>query len=231
MRVAACCGLVALVCCGPAAFLAHSAGNSPLGVVETSQNGNLDGLSAVAGSDFYGGEEFVTYQAGQMQLRVHQCRIDLGALTNARFMPDATPDHLLLIQGSARFSCPKGAALLIDTPAGIVHGNAGEAASGMIVVTDPRDLIISAYDEGLILDNDGELHIISPGQSYRIAVKEESASAEGGGGEPIPAANGHRRRKKIVMTLIIGGATFYATSEIWCELRESPSKPERDDCW
>ncbi len=221
--------LAVVVALGPAGLSARAAGDQPIGVIEVSQNANLDGLRAVEGSDFYGGEEFVTYQAGGVQLRLHHCRIDLGAMTNARFMPDATPDRLLLIQGTARYSCPKGAALLIDTPAGTVRGADGMPSSGMIDVTDTHNLVISAFDQGLVLDNDGELHLIAAGQSYRINVQEAAADSPGGG-QTIPATNNHRRRRKLVMVLIISGGVFYATMRSWCELTESPSKPEREDC-
>src|SRR5215469_4190232 len=114
--------LGALFCSGLAASAAKAAGTQPIGVIVASQNGRLDGTNAVQGTNFYGGEEFVTYEAGGMQLRVHDCRIDLGATTDARFLPDSHPDHLLVIQGSARYTCPKGAALWVETPAGVVSG-------------------------------------------------------------------------------------------------------------
>ncbi len=227
MRLLAHIGVAAIFALGPASLAANAAGTQPLGVIELSQNANLDGLAAIQGSDFYAGEEFVTSQAGEVQLRIHHCRIDLGAMTSARFMPDETPDRLLLIQGTARYSCPKGAALLIDTPAGTVRGLNGMAASGMIDVSDAHNLAVSAFDQGLILDNDGELHMIGAGQSYRINVQD---AADSGGGQTIPATNNHRRRKKLAMILIIGGGAFYAAYQGWCELTESPSKPEVENC-
>lgn len=223
MRVFGCLCLLAVLSIGPTALTANAAGDQPIGVIEVSQNANLDGLRAVEGSDFYGGEEFVTYQAGDVQLRVHHCRIELGALTNARFLPGSTPDHLLLIQGTARYSCPKGAAILVDTPAGTVCGADGMPASGMIDVTDAHNLVISSFDQGLVLDNDGELHLIAAGQSYRINVQE--ADSDAGGGQTIPAAKNHRRRKKLAMLLIIGGPTFLAVYGGWHLLAESPSRP------
>ncbi|HKQ87869.1 MAG TPA: hypothetical protein VJS43_13990 [Candidatus Acidoferrales bacterium] len=214
--------LVAILAFVPASLPVRAAGDQPIGVIEVSQNANLDGLRAAEGSDFYAGEEFVTYQAGEVQLRVHHCRIGLGAMTNARFMPDATPDRLLLIQGTARYSCPKGAGLLIDTPAGTVRGADAMPASGMIDVTDAHNLVISAFDQGLVLDNDGELHLIAPGQSYRINVQEADAD---GGGQTIPATKNRRRRRKLAMILIFGGPTLLAGYAGWHLLTESPSKP------
>lgn len=221
MRIPGCfLPLAFLAISGLAAPSAHAAGNGPIGVVEVSQNANLDGQNAVAGSDFYGGEEFVTYQQGQVRLRVHLCRVDLGEMTNARFMPDAAPDRLLVIQGTARYACPAGGAILIETPAGMLHGVDGKAASGMVAVTDAHNLVISAYDQPLVLDNDGELHYIEAGQTYRVAVTDV---ADYGAGSQ--QAVNHRRRKRIVMWLVLGGGVVTADYFLWNQLTESPSSP------
>lgn len=213
-------GVLVTAFAGVVALSAGAAGNSPIGVVEASQNANLDGQNAAAGSDFYGGEEFVTYQEGQARLRVNHCRIDLGEMTNARFLPDSTPDRLLVMQGTARYSCPKGAALLIDTPAGVLHGIDGQAASGMVQVTDAHDLVISAYDQRLVLDNDGELHSIEAGQTYRIAVLEQV----GYGASRQQTAVHHRKR--IVLWLVFASGTAVAGDYLlWNCLTESPSRP------
>jgi hypothetical protein len=216
--------LAGLLSAGPSVFAAKAAVKQPLGVIEVSQNGHVNGTEAAPGSDFYGGEEFVTYESGSMQLRVRDCRIDLGATTDARFLPDAHPDHLLVIQGSARYSCPAGAVLWVDTPAGIVHGSEGMPASGMIVVNDAHDLVISAYGEGLILDNDGELHLIGGGQSYRVAVSDEYANA-GTSGDGSPQAQKKHRRHKLALWLIGGGVAAFAAGEIWEEESESRTNP------
>lgn len=205
---------------GTVAISVSAAGKSPIGVVEVSQNANLDGQNAVVGSDFYGGEEFVTYQEGQVRLRVHHCRIDLGEMTNARFLPDASPDRLLVIQGSARYSCPIGAALLIETPAGVLHGADGKAASGMVEVTDAHDLMISAYDAPLVLDNDGELHYIQAGQTYRVAVTDEADN-----GVASPQAVSHHRRKLLLWRVMGIGSVAVADYFLWNCLTESPWKP------
>lgn len=212
---------VALLCSGLvlAAGPARAAGDQPIGVVELSHNAHIDGLDAAVGSDFYGGEEFVTFEQGAMQLRVRQCRIDLGASTDARFLPDSHPDRLLVIQGSARYSCPAGAWLWIDTPAGIVHGAQGEAASGMINVTDAHNLVISAYGQGLILDNDGDLHTIAAGESYRVVVTEEAADVIS------PQDQKKHRRRKVAMWLVDGSAGTFAAVELWRYVCESPWKP------
>ncbi|HXA57411.1 MAG TPA: hypothetical protein VNU84_08220 [Candidatus Acidoferrum sp.] len=219
MRLTTCFCLTVLLCAGPAASAAKAAGEQPIGVIVTSQNGRLDGTSAVEGSNFYGGEEFVTYESGAMQLRVRQCRIDLGATTDARFLPDSHPEHLLVIQGSARYSCPAGAAVWLETPAGVVRGADGMPASGLVVVNDAHSMTVSAYGEPLVLDNDGELHTINAGESYRVAISDDDAGA------PPQAVQNKHRRRKLVFWLIGGSAAAFAVGEIWEQYSESPYKP------
>jgi hypothetical protein len=219
MRLTAYLLLAGVFCAGPAASAVNAAGEQPIGVVVVSQNGHLDGTNAVEGTNFYGGEEFVTYESGAMQLRVRDCRIDLGAATDARFLPDSHPDHLLVIQGSARYSCPAGAAIWIETPAGVVHGTDGMPSSGMVVVSDAHNMTISAYGEPLVLDNEGELHLINAGESYRVAVADEDPGAV-----PQSTQNKHRRRK-LVFWLIGGATAAFAAGEIWEQDSESPYKP------
>jgi hypothetical protein len=225
MRVLGYFCVAALLSAAPWASAVRAAGEQPLGVIEATQDGHLDGTEAEAGSDFYAGEEFVTYESGAMQLRVHHCRIDLGASTQAQFLPDESPDRLQVIQGSARYSCPKGAALWIETPAGILRGVPGLESSGMVTINDSHNLVVSAYGQTVVLDNDGELHIINPGQTYRVAVSMEEASANA---NVPPQVQKKRRRRKLAMWLIGGSMTAFAVGEIWEQDSESPYKPKSD---
>jgi hypothetical protein len=202
--------------------MANAAGEPALGVIETAQNSHVDGITAVPGSDFFAGEEFVTYDAGQVELRVRQCRIYLGATTDARFLPDSHPDDLQVMQGTARYRCPAGALLWIETPAGIIHGADGQPASGMIVVTDDHTMTISADGQGLVLDNAGELHFIAPGQSYRVTIAAESADAAIIQASPEQKK---RRRRKLAFWLLGGGGAAFAATAGWDHWSESPWKP------
>jgi hypothetical protein len=217
--------VAALLSAAPCSLTARAAGDQPLGVIEASQDGHLGGNQAQPGSDFYAGEEFVTYESGAMQLRVHHCRIDLGASTQAQFIPDESPDRLQVVQGSARYSCPKGAALWIETPAGILRGVPGLESSGMVTINDAHNLVVSAYGQTVVLDNDGDLHIINPGQTYRVAVSMEEASADA---SVPPQVQKKRRRRRLAMWLIGGSMTAFAGGEIWEQDSESTYKPASD---
>ena len=223
MRFLGYCCVVALLSAAPGASAVPAAGGQPIGVIEATQDGHLDGTDAHAGSDFYAGEEFVTYESGAMRLRVHHCRIDLGNSTEAQFLPDESRDHLQVVQGTARYSCPKGASLWVETPAGILRGVPGLESSGMAIINDSHSMVVSAYGASLVLDNDGELHIINPGQTYRVAVVSESGDANAGRSAPTPTQR-KRHRRKLAMWLIGGSGTAFAGGEIWEQGSESPYK-------
>ena len=216
---------IAVLCGSLGALSTRAAGDQPLGVIDVAQDSRVDGLDATAGADFYAGEEFVTNQDGTMKLRIRDCRIDLGVSTDARFLPDSHPDHLQVLQGTARYSCRAGAMLLIETPAGIVHGADGKDASGMVVINDAHNLVISAYGDGLVLDNDGEIHLIAAGESYRVTVSDESADASLPESPEDQNQRKHKRRK-LAMWLIGGGAVAFGAAELYEQWSESPYKPK-----
>lgn len=219
------CVCIAALCASLGALPTRAAGDQPLGVIDVAQDSRVDGLTAAAGADFYAGEEFVTNQDGAVKLRIRDCRIDLGASTNARFLPDSHPDRLQVIQGSARYSCRAGAMLLLETPAGIVHGADGKDTSAMVVINDAHNLVISAYGDGLVLDNDGDIHLIAAGESYRVTVSDESADASAPE-SPEDENQRKRRRRKLAMWLIGGGAVGFGAAELYEQWSESPYKPK-----
>jgi hypothetical protein len=218
------CGLVFLALL---AAPAHSAPNAAIGVVVSSQNAYADGVDATIGSNLYAAEEFATYEHGRLELRLKDCRIYLGANTEAHFQPDSVRDHLVVLQGAARYRCPAGAVLWIETPAGIVHGAEGLAGSGLIVVNDEHNLVITADAQDLVLDTDGELHLVKAGQSYRVAVSDDDEQVAGAnsGNANIKQPGNPLRHRKIAMWLIGGGAGALVAGEIWNQKSESPYKP------
>jgi hypothetical protein len=220
MRLTICLCIAALGI-GTGAFVVRAAAESALGVIETADNAHVDGLEATAGSNFFAGEEFVTYDQGDVHLRVNDCQIDLGATTDARFLTDSTTNHLLVIQGTARYHCPAGASLVIEAPAGLIRAAQGQAVSGMVVVKDPKNLVIAAYGQGLILDNDGERHSIAAGQTYRVAVEENTADSEAW---PTSQFQKTHRRRRLAFWLIGGGGISFAAYKFWDNETEAPYK-------
>lgn len=226
MRLSRCFYVGALAVVAAVAGPVCSGQSSAIGVVVASQNGRVNDIDAQPGSNFYASEQFITREQGSMELRAHDCRIYLGANTNVHFLPDSTRDHLVAVAGTARYRCPAGASFWLETPAGIVRAAEGQPGSGMVVINDAHNLVISADGGDLVLDTDGELHLVKAGQSYRVAVmEEETAQTSSGSNADIQRPGPRRPRRKIAMWLIGGGAVAVVSYEIWHSGAESASKP------
>jgi hypothetical protein len=224
LRLDLCLGVLLL---GAACGVARAAGpERSLGVVETADNARLDNDDATRGMNFFAGQEFVTRDDGELRLRVNTSRVEVGASSRIDFLADSCPTGLRMIAGILRFSEPVNGGVTIATPAGVVRGMDGRAASGLIVVHDANNLEISAYEQDLVLDNDGELHVIPAGQSYRIGVQNaaQDPPASSPTSAPIPAF--HPPRRKLVFYAIAGAVAVFVNWEIWDQDSESPYKPK-----
>lgn len=208
--------LLGLLWAGPAIAAAGGAGE-PLGVVLIAEHARMGGVDATSGTNLYSGEELVTGVGGDLQVRVGGARVELGALSAARFLTEDQPVHLELDRGSLQFSSPATQTMAIETPAGTIRGAEGQAVSGMIVLQDTHVLLISAYSQDLVLDNFGELHLIRAGRSYRIAIQDPDEGA--------PPIQARKRRRKLAFYLIGGAGAAFAAADVWVQGSESPYKP------
>ena len=126
-----------------------------------------------------------------------------------------------LISGTIGFSGSTPDQLEIETPAGIIHGASGQASFGQVTVLSQQEMVISAYRGSLILDNDGELHTISEGKSYRVTIDEET-SAMSSDDQPIKV---HRKKRRKLGFFLIGAAAAVTGYFVWHTVSESPSDP------
>ena len=176
----------------------------PLGTIELADRARLDGNDALKGAEFFAGQNLATGEGGILQIEIHSGWIEMGAFTNATFLRDASLSRLQITRGSLRFSEPANGGFVIDTPAGILRGAEGHGAAGMVVIHDAKTMEISAYGQDLVLDNDGELHLIPAGRSYRVEVREAAASSSG------PMAGYNPPRRKLALYLIGGAVAIFA---------------------
>jgi hypothetical protein len=228
MRFTALVCLAAMLGLSSQVAAARPATGEPAGVIEMASRAQLSGLPAFAGATVLPGETLVTDTGGAVQLRAGVAQVFLGASTNATLLEASQLLHATVTQGNVRFSSPSSLPVAIETPAGILRGEDGYAVAGMVTVNDSENLVVSAISENLILDNDGELHMIRAGRSYRVAVSEEPAD-QGADGNSPPAPRIHiynrRRRRKLALWLIGGGVAAFAAGDIWEQDSESPYKP------
>jgi hypothetical protein len=137
--------------------------------------------------------------------------------------------HALVARGTVGFSSNGTDQVGLEIPEGIVSAANGQPAYGQVTLMGPREVVISAYRGTLVLDNDGEMHTIPAGKSYRVsmdlepaATKPEQEAAGVGGKDHDIVAPRHRH---LVFDLIVVGAVAAVAAVTYWEVTQSPSKP------
>jgi hypothetical protein len=129
-------------------------------------------------------------------------------------------------RGTVGFSSNGTDQLSLEIPEGILRAANGQPGYGQVTIISPREVIVSAYRGTLVLDNDGELHEIPAGKSYRVTMDLEPASEPqgpaGAGGNNKVVAPRHRH---LLFDLIVLGAVGGASYALWYHLSESPYNP------
>lgn len=224
MRSIACITIAALLAVGPCTVPSNASSEKPLGVIAQAQHAHLDNATAAMGASVYAGDTFETETGGTLRLRFGSGQAYLLASSAVTVEKSSAGAVIGLTRGTVGFSSPSSGQVALDTPAGMVRGAEGKAAYGQVTLTNPGEEIVSAFRGDLILDNEGELHTIPEGKSYRVVIQPDQEQTSGNNPEFHPAQNHHRKRR-LAFYLILTGALAFASYQIWQELSESPSKP------
>jgi len=224
MRLFASLAAAALVAAGPCALRSNASHEKPLGVVSQAQHARLDNSSAAMGASVYAGDTFETEGGGTLRLRFGLSQMYLLASSAVTVGEDSDGALVNVTRGTVGFSSPSSGRFALDTPAGIVRGAEGKPAYGQVTITKPGEIMVSAYRGDLIVDNEGELHTIPEGKSYRIVIQQDQEPSSTNNPDFHPAQNHHRKRR-LAFYLIFTGVMGFVTYEIYEELSESPSKP------
>jgi hypothetical protein len=117
--------------------------------------------------------------------------------------------------------------LELEIPEGILRSADGLPAHGQVAIMGPQEVIISAYQGALILDNDGELHTIPAGKSYRVTMDLVAADQpqQEQGYPKETEVHRAKRRRHLIIALIVVGAVAGVSAAVWAELSESCSRP------
>ncbi|MGA8144912.1 MAG: hypothetical protein WB987_13580 [Candidatus Acidiferrales bacterium] len=215
--------LVAALVAGMCELPAAGTSEKPLGVVVVAEHAHFAGEKATAGTTVYAGDAFDTEESGTLCLRVGTGQVFLLSDSAATFGQDAQMARVVLKRGTAVFSSPAPEQFEVETPAGMLRGVDGKAASGRVALTAPNEMVISAYGEGLVLDNGGELHSIAGGKAVRVVIEDSGAS--GTTEADVPSSVPHGRRRRILVYVVITGAVGGISAAIFNKLSESPYKP------
>jgi len=207
---------------------AFAAVEKPLGSVIQAQEAQLDNAKLEVGTSIYRGDTVGTDAGGGLRLKLGGSQLYLLADSAATLAQNATAIHALVTRGTVGFSSNGADNIELEIPQGILRAADGQPAYGQVTIRSAQEVVISAYRGALVLDNDGELHTIAAGKSYRVTLEweqaEQTSPTSTGGDNPIIQPR-KRRRRKLAFYLIFTGALAGATYAIWDHLDESPSQP------
>ncbi|MFZ0521295.1 MAG: hypothetical protein WAL95_09745 [Candidatus Acidiferrales bacterium] len=211
-----------------------AANEKPLGLVLQAQEARVDDAKLAVGTTVYPGDTVETDRGGTLRLRFGADQLYLLASSAATLAQNSAIVHAVVDHGTVGFSSNGADKIELEIPEGILRAADGVPSYGQVTITSPLEVVISAYRGTLVLDNEGELHTIPAGKSYRVTMDLEAAAvaptAEPAAQE-TQSDNGQvvqprkRRRKKLAFYLIFTGALAGASYALWDELAESPSKP------
>lgn len=178
------------------------ADQKPLGAIAETAGAHLNGASALNGARIYSGDVIDTNMAGALHLRLGSGRLLLSASSEASLEQHGRLATVTLEKGSVTFSLPDPLQFELETPAGTLRGSGTQVTNGQVEIFGPHQIVVTASKGDLILDNDGELHVIPQGQSYRIAIEEDSFASVSSNRKPKRA---HPHRKLFFFLLAPGG--------------------------
>jgi hypothetical protein len=209
---------------------AFAANEKPLGMVIQAQDAQIGTAVVAVGTTVYPGDTVETQMNGTLRLKVGGSQVYLLASSAATLSQRTDMVHALVKSGTVGFSSNGTDQVGLEIPEGIVSAANGQPAYGQVTITGPREVVISAFRGTLILDNDGELHSIPAGKSYRVtmdldpaapAAQPQEAAGVGGKDNDIVAP----RHRHLVFDLIVLGVAGVGSYFIFREVSESPSRP------
>jgi hypothetical protein len=213
--------VAALLCAGLSNLPAMATGDKALGMVAEAEHAHLDGVSAVSGATIYAGDAVETENPGVLRLRLGTGQLYFSGASAATLSEHSGVAGVKLVRGTASFAVPDSTQFELETPAGILRGSGRNATRGQVTITNPNELIVWAVRGDLILDNDGELHTIAEGKTFRVVIEDEPGSPAQG----TPPANTRHRKRRLLFFLLFGGALVTVTALEWHTHSESPSDP------
>ena len=214
--------LVAMLAVGPWNLSASAASAKSLGVVVQAKSAHLDFAEAAMGATVYSGDAMDTDEGGALRFRVGSSQIYLTPVSAASVEEVANVAHITMVKGTVGFSTTSPDQLELETPAGILRGTPGQTAFGQATILGPQEMLIYAYRGNIVLDNDGEFHIIPEGKAYRVTISDE-VSATSSDDQPIKV---HRKKRRKLAFILIAGGAAAAGLLLWHNIYPSPSTPE-----
>jgi len=226
MRVCFRACLIAILVAGMLNLPAYAANDSPLGMIIQAEGlAHLGPTKAAIGSTVYPGDSVFTETGSTMRLRVGGSQVYLLSESGASLSQGKDMVHVVVSHGTVGFSSPANDPVGLDTPLGFVHPVPGHAAFGQVTLNSRIEMIVTAYHGDLIVEENGNVHTILEGKSYRITTDLEppaqpSSSSQSSQGSGTKSAMSSPKGEVIA---IVGGAALLSWLA-WSEFCESPSR-------
>ena len=221
----------------PVAPAAAATGEKPLGMVVLATNAHVDSAEASMGANVYGGDTLETREGGTLRVKVGAGQLYLlgdssatmvpadasatenGASENAATSASASNSarviraHAKLTRGTMGFSASSADGVAIETPLGIVRPADNQPrAFGQVMLRSEREMIVSSYTGSLVVENDGEEHVIPEGKTFDVTLEANA--------DPTPQPQKYGvtsgRKSHLALTLIVIGAAAVGGFFLWC---------------
>jgi hypothetical protein len=218
--------LVAFLIASLSNLPAFAADEKPLGLITQAQEARLGDASVAVGTTVYPGDTLATEIGGTARLKIGGSQIYLLSASSATLAQGSNVVRAVVARGTVGFSSNGTDLLALEIPQGILRAADGQPAYGQVTIVSPLEVIISAYRGSLVLDNDGELHTIPAGKSYRVtmdlapATEPQDQSGTGGSAKVT-----YPRRRHLVFDAVVAGAAIGLGFGIWAAVCQSPSQP------
>jgi hypothetical protein len=221
--------LIALLICGLLDLPAFASNDKSLGMVIESKTAGLGATAVAIGTTVYPGDSLWTDTGGTLRLKIGAGQIYLLSSSNVTLGESSSAIQATVSKGTVGFSSTASDRLELVIPEGILRAANGQPAYGQVSITAPNEVVISAYRGALVLDNDGDLHTIGAGTSFRVTMALENDVQKPEGAETTPEVKFvPQKRRHLVFALILTGIIAAGVAyPLYRELSESPSKPSK----
>lgn len=196
-----------------------AAPNHAMGYVLQAQAAQLDGNSAINGTNIYAGDVVETDIRGSLRLQISASQIYLFGSTAATLNEDQSGVATTLTSGTAGFSAAPGAAVAIRALDVTVRPKTAEPTHAQVTVASPQELLVTSFRGALELDLGGKSYSVAPGRTYKVDI-QSSEQSQMDAGRHLP-----RKQSALIIAVFAGVPAVGAGLFIYHELHESPEKP------
>ena len=207
---------------------APATNEKPVGMVAMATNAHLDSAEAAMGANVYGGDALETSAGGTLRVKIGVGQLYLlgdsaatmspakddavigGASSATNGTTGAMKVRAKLTRGTIGFSAPSSDGIEIETAVGVVRAADGQPrAFGQVTARGTQSIMVTSYTGTLVVEREGEEHVIPEGKTYEVAVAQPNAEPQKYGVTPA-------RNDKLVLKLIVVGGAAVAGFFLWC---------------